>query len=80
VNPLTTKGRYQVTLACDLCEIAWVSPVVEETLETIFAMNRKALCPECNSHADHEDPFLRYAPIVLEIKDLDNEFAIISQF
>jgi len=77
---LTTKGRYQVILGCDLCEIAWASPVIEEELETVFAMNERAFCPECSACGHHEDPSLQVKPTILKIVDLDNEFAIITQF
>lgn len=78
--PLMIKGRYQVTLGCDLCEVAWTSPVVEDTLETLFKMNRKAFCPQCTACKHHEDPKLQVAPVILKIENIDNEFAIISQF
>lgn len=77
---LKIQGRYQVTLGCDLCEIAWYSPVVEDTLDMVFAMNNRAFCPQCSACGHHEDPYLQIAPVILSIKNLDNEFAIISQF
>jgi len=78
--PLTIKGRYQVILGCDLCEVAWASPVVEDSLETVFEMNKRAFCPQCSACQHHEDPYLQMAPVILNIENLDNEFAIISQF
>lgn len=77
---LIINGRYQVILGCDLCEIAWVSPIIKESLETVFAMNTKAFCPQCSACGHHKDPDLQLAPTVLKIVDIDNEFAIISQF
>jgi len=78
--PLTTEKRYQVILGCDLCGIAWSSPEITTTLETLFKMNEKALCPGCSATQLHDDPYLQVPPVVLKISDLDNEFAIISQF
>lgn len=77
---LTISGKYQVILGCDLCEVAWVSPIIEETLETVFAMNKRAFCPECSACGHHEEPSLQVTPTVLKIVDLNNEFAIITQF
>jgi hypothetical protein len=77
---LQCKCRYQVMLGCDLCEVAWWSGVVETNLETLFEMNKRAFCPECSACSHHEDPDLRVAPVILNIKNVDNEFAIISQF
>lgn len=77
---MKTVGKYQVVLGCDLCEIAWVSPEIEQSLETVFVMNTRALCPECGATALHDSPELQVPPIVLKIIDVNNEFAIITQF
>ncbi len=73
-------AHYRTVFACNLCQIAWVSPIVETTLENIFDMNRQVFCPRCSAHADHEDPYLRFSPEVVKIQDVENEFAIIAQF
>ncbi len=80
MTDLKIQGRYQVTLGCDLCSIAWYSPIVEDTLDTVFDMNRRAFCPQCTACGHHEDPQLQIAPVILNIINLDNEYAIISQF
>lgn len=77
---LQCKCRYQVTLGCDICETAWHSPIIEETLETVSAMSKRAFCPQCTACAHHEDPDLQVAPIILNVENIDNEFAIISLF
>ena len=77
---LTVKSRYQVTLGCDLCAVAWYSPEINESLETVLQMSAKAFCPQCTACGHHGDPDLRVTPVVLHVEDLDNEFAIISPF
>ncbi|MCK5292830.1 MAG: hypothetical protein KAR39_12545 [Thermoplasmata archaeon] len=77
---MKTVRKYQVILGCDPCGIAWVSPEIEQSLETVFAMNKRALCPECGATALHDSPELQIPPTVLKIIDLNNEFAIITQF
>jgi len=73
-------AHYRTAFACNLCQIAWVSPVVETTLEQIFEMNTLVFCPRCSASANHSDPYLRFPPEVLKIQDVENEFAIIAQF
>jgi hypothetical protein len=73
-------AQYRTVFACHLCQISWAGPVVETTLENIFDMNQQVFCPRCSASAHHEDPYLRFAPEVLNIQDVENEFAIIAQF
>ena len=73
-------SHYRTIFGCSLCQIAWVSPVVETTLEEIFAMNQEVFCPHCSACAHHEDPYLRTAPEILKIQEVGNDFAIIAQF
>jgi transcription elongation factor Elf1 len=73
-------AQYRTTFGCELCNIAWVSPTIECTLEEIFEMNTRMFCPRCSASAEHEDPYLRLAPEILNIQDVGNEFAIIVQF
>lgn len=80
VNPLTTISQYRIVYGCDLCGVAWVSPIVETTLENVFEMNQAVFCPRCTACRHHEDPSLRVPPDVLKVQDLDNEFSLIAQF
>ena len=73
-------AKYRTVFACNLCQIAWMSPTVETTLEEIFEMNQAVFCPRCSACAHHEDPYLRVAPEVLKIQEVGNEFTIIAQF
>lgn len=77
---LKIKGKYQVTLGCDLCEIAWLSPELDEELDTVLQMSQRAFCPQCTACGHHQDPGLRVSPVILHVEDLNNEFAIISSF
>lgn len=72
--------EYRTVFGCDLCQIAWVSPAIKETIETIWEMNKRVFCPQCTACGHHEDPSLRVAPTVLRIVDVGNEFSIIQQF
>lgn len=72
--------EYRTVFGCNLCEIAWVSPTVRESIETVWEMNKKVFCPQCTACGHHEEPSLRFAPEVLRIEEVGNEFAIIQQF
>lgn len=73
-------ATYRTVFACNLCQIAWITPTVETTLEQIFEMNQAMNCPMCTACAHHEDPYLRVAPEVLKIQEVGNEYALIAQF
>lgn len=73
-------AQYRTVFGCGQCKIAWVSPIVECTLEEIFEMNQQVFCPRCSANAEHEDPYLRFSPEVIKIQEIGNEFAIIAQF
>jgi len=72
--------EYRTVFGCSLCEIAWVSPAVKESIQIIWEMNKKVFCPRCSACGHHEEPSLRLTPEVLRIEEVGNEFTIIQQF
>lgn len=80
VNLLSSWSAYRTTFRCQLCGLAFASPIVEQTLEQIFYVNTRVICPHCTACAHHENPNLRVPIVILKVEDIDNEFALIAQF
>lgn len=75
----TRIAPYRTLFGCPICQIAWVSPVVETTLEELFEMNSAVFCPHCSANAHHENPYLRTAPEILKIQEVGNDYTLIAQ-
>jgi hypothetical protein len=80
LNLLRSWGLYRTVFRCQLCGLEFASPIVEQTLERIFDINTRVICPGCTASAHHENPSLRVPIVIHKIEDIHNEFALITQF